>query len=273
MTGTPPGFADLAGGLHTLTVAFDQGLVSIRLDRPDVANAINLVMARELAAVTQYLTTCDAVRAVCLGAEGPNFCGGGDLAGFLASGDAAAYVSAAATVFHVAVGQLARLDAPVVSAVQGSAFGGGMALACCCDLVVAAESARFCVAYPGVGLSPDGGASFLLPRLIGLRRSLDLALTGEVVDARRALEYGLVSRVVPDDELADRVQELAAALARGPTRALGASKRLLRESFDDGLDVRLAKEVEVITGLARTLDAAEGLAAFAERRSPRYVGR
>jgi len=271
-TGLADAVGELAMSLRTLGLTSEGGLVTITLDRPEVANAIDLPMARELAAVTQLLTTTTGPRAVLLGASGPNFCGGGDLASFLASDDVAAYVGEAATVFHVAVAQLAALDAPVVAAVQGSAFGGGLALACGCDLVVAAVSARFCVAYPGVGLSPDGGSSYSLPKMLGLRRALDLCLTGQVVGAEQALELGLVSRVVPDDELAERSRQLAADLAAGPTRALGATKRLLRQGVDDPLEVCLARETEVITAFARTPDAAKGLRAFAEGVRPRFEG-
>src|SRR4051812_8542730 len=178
-----------------------------------------------------------------------------------------------ASDFHAALESLAGLDAPVITAVQGVAAGGGMSLAIAGDLVVAAESSWFTMAYTAAGLSPDGGSTWTLPRLVGLRRATELMLLNERLDARRALELGLVTRVVPDGELAAAVDELAATLAAGPTRAYGEVKRLLRASWASSLAAQLAAETDAISARAGSPDGREGIAAFLEKRPPGFSGR
>jgi 2-(1,2-epoxy-1,2-dihydrophenyl)acetyl-CoA isomerase len=164
------------------------------------------------------------------------------------------------------------MDAPVVSAVKGVAAGAGFSLACAADMVIAAESARFTVAYTGVGLSPDGSCSFFLPRLIGLRRTQELMLTRRILQASEALDWNLVTRVVPVDDLEDESSKLVAQLAAGPTRAFGSVKRLLLHSSGDHLESQMEVEARAIADAARSADGKEGIAAFLGKRAAEFVG-
>ena len=261
------------GRYETLRLEHRDGLAVLSLRRPEAGNAISRELARELMGATSLLRSTPTVRAVLLVGEGKNFCVGGDIRGFAAAGgDLPAYIDELTTMFHTAISHLVRLEVPVVAAVQGNAAGGGLALACCCDVVVAAESARFVVAYSTIGLSPDGSSSMMLPRLIGLRRALDVALTNRPISAADALDWGLVSRVVPDDQLAGEAAELAATLARGPTKALGAAKRLLRDGWAEGLEVHMQREGATISALSGTADARDAIAAFLDKRPPSFSG-
>jgi 2-(1,2-epoxy-1,2-dihydrophenyl)acetyl-CoA isomerase len=199
---------------------------------------------------------------------------GGDLRSFSAQDERLpAHLKEVLDHLHAAISHFVRMDAPVIAAVNGVAAGGGMSLACACDLAIAAESARFTMAYTRVGLSPDGAGSYFLPRLVGLRRALDLTLTNRMLSAREALEWGLVSRVVPDAALREEADALAAALAGGASRALAAAKRLLRDSWNETLETQMAEELHSIAAMTRTADAREGIGAFLEKRAPRFSGR
>ena len=174
---------------------------------------------------------------------------------------------------HAAMSQLVRLDAPVVVGAHGSAAGAGFGIVCAADLVVAAESTKFVLAYTGIGLTPDCSSSWFLPRLVGVRRALELTISNRVLSASEALEWGIVTEVVADDAmLARRATALAEQLASGPTRAYGGTKRLVHGSLEHTLDQHLALETEEIVSAAGTVDAAEGLAAFVDKRPPNFCG-
>jgi 2-(1,2-epoxy-1,2-dihydrophenyl)acetyl-CoA isomerase len=217
---------------------------------------------------------CDedpAVRAVLVAGSGKMFCAGGDLKSFAArKDDLPAHLKLLTHYIHGAVSLMARMDAPVITAVNGTVAGGGLGLVFGADLVIAAESARFTMAYTRAALSPDASTSFFLPRLVGLRRALDLTLTNRVISAREALEWGIVNRVVAEGELAGAAQALAKEMADGPTAAFGAAKRLLRDSFSDTLETHLQAEARAIAERARNAEAREGISAFLEKRAPRY---
>ena len=255
----------------SVQLAVADGVARLTLDRPDAGNALDPELARALAERAAELEARDDVRAVLLGAGGRAFCVGGDLRFMAAArGDAERAVRALATDFHAALESLARLDAPVVVAVNGVAAGGGMSLAIAGDLVVAAASARFTMAYTAAGLSPDGGATWVLSRLVGVRRAVELMLLNERLDAQRALELGLVNRVVPDDELDAAASALAAQLASGPTRAYGEVKRLLRAAATTSFSEQLVEEATTIGRCAGSPHGREGIAAFLEKRAPRF---
>jgi len=165
------------------------------------------------------------------------------------------------------------MDAPLVVAVNGMAAGAGMSLAVSGDMVLAGESAKFTMAYTAAGLSPDGSSSYFLPRLIGLRRTQELMLTNRRLSAAEALEWGMVNRVVPDGELLDQAMELAKGFAQGPTLAYGTVKKLLISSFDESLETQLELESRGIAASGRTEDGREGMAAFMEKRAPKFQGR
>jgi 2-(1,2-epoxy-1,2-dihydrophenyl)acetyl-CoA isomerase len=250
------------------------GIAHLTLNRPDAANGIDLALARALLARVEELPARPDARVVLLTGAGSRFCAGGDLKEFVMHlDDGEAHLRAVTAPLHAAVSLLVDGALPVVAAVQGSAAGAGMGLVGAADLVVAAASAKFVMAYTGVGLTPDGGSSWFLPRLVGTRRALELALTNRVLGAAEALEWGLVTSVVPDDELLDEGLELAARLAEGPTGAYAGARRLLRAASGASLDEQLAAEVEEIASAVTASDGREGITAFAEKRSPRFRGR
>jgi 2-(1,2-epoxy-1,2-dihydrophenyl)acetyl-CoA isomerase len=177
------------------------------------------------------------------------------------------------TYVHGAVSRLVRTPKPVITAVNGVAAGGGLALALAGDLVVAAESARFTMAYSRIGATPDGSSTYWLPRLVGLRRAMELVYTNRVLTAREAVDWGLATRVVADAEFPAAVRRLAAELAQGPTLALGRGKRLLHLATTESLETQMEHESQAIAGSAHTEDFAEGVRAFAEKRTPVFRGR
>jgi 2-(1,2-epoxy-1,2-dihydrophenyl)acetyl-CoA isomerase len=245
----------------------------LTLDRPDRGNAIHLEMAQELADKAARLADAPAVGVVLLRGTGQHFCFGGDVKTFATFGDRLPqYLRPVATALHLAVSRLARSDVPLVAAVQGAAAGAGMSLACAADFVLAADSARFRMAYTRIGLSVDGGSSYFLPRIVGARRALDLMLTNRTLDAAEACDWGIVTRVVPPADLDREAEAFAATLARGATGALRAAKRLVRDSWNDSLETQLEYETREIVERARSADAREGITAFVERREPRFQG-
>ena len=247
-------------------------IATLTLDRPSDANAIDLDLARELMAAAIRCSEDGDVRAVVITGAGRFFCAGGDLKSFAARGDALpAHLKEVTTHLHAAVSRLARMDAPVVAAVNGAAAGAGMSLACACDFVFAAESARFTMAYTRAGLTPDGSSTYFLPRIVGLKRALDLALTNRTLTAAEALEWGIVNRVVADGSVLHEARAFAASLAQGPVAALGATKRLLHSGFTSTLETQMEHETQAIADAARGAEGREGIAAFLEKRGPRFV--
>jgi len=248
-------------------------VVRITLNRPDAANAIDLTMGHELMRAAIRASEDRGVRAVLLTGAGRMFCAGGDLKAFAAQGDElGAHVKELAGMLHLAISRLVRMDAPFVVAVNGAAGGGGMSFVLAADLVLAAESAKFAMAYTRAGLSPDGGSTYFLPRIIGARRALELAVTNRVLNAREAHEWGLVTRVVADGALSSEAETLAEDLARGATQAFGAAKRLLHHSFAESLETQMELEAQSIAAQARGRDAREGIAAFIAKRPPQFRG-
>jgi 2-(1,2-epoxy-1,2-dihydrophenyl)acetyl-CoA isomerase len=247
----------------------------ITLDRPDAANALNVEMVQELEEVSLRCDEDPAVRSVLMTGAGKMFCGGGDLKAFAAQPPAQlpAYLKKVTLYLHKAVHRFARMKAPLVVAVNGNAGGGGMSLALAGDIVFAAASARFTMAYTRVGLSPDGSSTYFLPRLIGLRRTMELALTNRTLTASEAETMGLITRAVPDGELQQQAETLANELAQGPTNAFGGVKRLLYATANTSLDEQMELESETIADAARTADAQEGIAAFLAKRAPKFSGR
>ena len=256
--------------MTTVSFAAEQGVGTITLDRPDAGNAVNLELAQDLHTAVLAAEADRSVKVVVIRGAGRSFCVGGDLKAFAAREDLPTHLREVTSHLHAAIVALARMDAPVVVGVQGSAAGAGLGLAVGGDIVIATESARFVVAYTKIALNPDGGTSFLLPRLIGLRRAQELTFLNTPVDAVRACEIGLVTRVVADEALDTEVELTARALAAGAKRAQGEAKRLLRTSLDDSLALHLEAEAAAIVRSAERADAREGITAFLEKRSPQY---
>jgi 2-(1,2-epoxy-1,2-dihydrophenyl)acetyl-CoA isomerase len=255
-----------------LTISDDGAVRTITLARPEVGNALDVPMCRALMEAAIAADEDDAVRCVLLTGEGKLFCAGGDVAGFSNAGDALpAYLKEITAYVHAAVVRLVRMGKPVVVALNGAAAGAGVGLAVLGDIVLAAPNASLALAYTGIGLSPDGGTTWLLPRLIGLRRAQELCLLNKRVKAQEAAALGLVTRVV-DGDLMDEATAIARELAAGATHALGATRRLLLESGSAALEAQLDAESRSIAGLARTRDGREGVAAFVAKLAPTFTG-
>jgi 2-(1,2-epoxy-1,2-dihydrophenyl)acetyl-CoA isomerase len=250
---------EVAGAVATLT-----------LNRPESNNALTLGLARELLTAALACETDARVRAVVLTGAGRHFCFGGDLRAMRDSGEAApGYINELTTHLHAAISALTRMRAPVVAAVNGTAAGAGVGLACAADLALCGRGSRFSLAYTGVGLAPDGSVSFLLPRIVGRRRAMELLLTNRVLGAEEALGWGLVNQVVDDAELPAQARSLAERLAAGPTEAFAATKRLLDASAP-GLESQMALEGRTIAAVSAHPHGREGIAAFIEKRTARY---
>jgi 2-(1,2-epoxy-1,2-dihydrophenyl)acetyl-CoA isomerase len=259
--------------LTTIRFEVADGVGLLTFDRPDRANAMNLRMMKELGQVAQRCEEDAAIRAVLVTGSGRFFSAGGDLSAFDAAADMAAFLEEMTGHLHTAIARFARMDPPVIAAVNGVAAGAGLSFALACDLAMAAESALFASAYTSSGLTPDGSSTFFLPRIVGVRRAAELLLTNRKLDAQEALAWGIVSQVVPDDDLFDAAWAMARKLADGPTVAFGRTKALLLASTGDALERQLALEAEAIVSMTKTHDGAEGVGAFLEKRRPRFEGR
>jgi 2-(1,2-epoxy-1,2-dihydrophenyl)acetyl-CoA isomerase len=257
------------------TLLFDvhDHVAHITLNRPEAVNSINQEMGKDLMHAALRCDEDPEIRAVLISGAGKIFSGGGDLKAFSTQGDQLPYhVKEVTTYLHAAMSRLTRMDAPVVAAVHGAVAGAGMSIAIACDIVIAAETTRFMVAYTRAGLVPDGSLSYFLPRIVGLKRGLELTLTNRMFSAQEALEWGLVTRVVPENELLAQAKALASQLASGPTRAYGLSKRLLHSGWAETLETQMENESQAIAQSARTRDVREGITAFLEKRSPKFKG-
>jgi 2-(1,2-epoxy-1,2-dihydrophenyl)acetyl-CoA isomerase len=254
----------------TLLFEVRDNVASLMLNRPEAANSLNSTVAAELMDAVLRCEEDPEIRALVISGSGRIFCAGADLKGFYTAGEG---LKSRVSYFHATLSRLTRADLPVIAAVNGAAAGAGMGLACACDLVIAAESARFVMAYARIGLSPDGATTYFLPRRIGMGRALELFYTNRALSAREALDWGIVNRVVPDGELATEAHALAAQLAAGPTRAFGAGKRLMHAGWNETLESQIEQELRSIATMARTEDAREAIAAFAAKRTPQFKGR
>lgn len=246
----------------------------LTLDDPKRGNAISLMLAQQLTAAIRQCAADRAMRVVLLQSTGKVFCAGGDLAEFQRErGERAAALQSVATQFHEAERLLLELDVPLICAVQGAAAGAGLTLALLGDLVLASEEAKFVPGFTTLGVSADGGSTWLLPRLIGQRRAAEWLLTGQVKSAREAADWGIVSEVCPASELAHESIDLARRLASGPTAAFGSIKRLVRQSLESNFSDQTRCEAQAIAHHAETPNGEEGVKAFLERRLPRFSGR
>lgn len=233
----------------------------VTLNRAGVSNAVDLDTARlfrELIARSR----AEEARALVLSGSGPRFCAGGDVASMWASEDRPGYLRELAATLELGLREMAELPFPTIAAAQGAVAGAGIGVLLHCDVVVAARSTRFVMAYAGVGLTPDCGVSYLLPRAVGQQRALEFALTGRVLTAPEAQAWGLVTTVAEDDALAVVVDRIAATWAKGPTEAFGEAKRLLRTSWEASSDASARDEVETIARAVQSADAVSRIAAF-----------
>ncbi len=263
-----------AGPLRTVLLDFADGVATLRLNRPNQGNAIDPDMAADLAEAATQISENASVRAVLIAGNGPNFTVGGDLGVFAGTAREQLPNKLRRMIdsYHLAIERLTSIDAPVVAAVRGGAGGGGLGLLYAADIAVAADDARFALGYGALGLTADGGNTWFLPRMVGMRQAQQLFLLNRRLTAQEALELGLVSRLVPSDTVEAEAAALAATLAAGPTRAYGAVRRMLRQSFETGLSDQLDAEKESIVAASRSDDAQEGIAAFVAKRRPQFRG-
>ncbi len=246
-------------------------IATLRFNRPEALNAIDVPMANAFLTAVQTVASDPGVRAVVLCGNGRGFMAGGDLATLRA--DPVQGAIDILTPLNAALQLLAQMNAPVIAQVHGAAAGAGLSLVLMADYVIAAEGTRFNLAYINLGTSCDVGASWALPRIVGVRQALEIALLGEAFTADDALRLGLVNRLVPSAELDSTTAALAQRLAAGPTLAYGAMKRLMRASMDHTLPEQLAAEKDAFVHCAGTEDFRAGVEAFHQRQSPQFVGR
>lgn len=253
---------------------YEDAIATLTLNRPAASNGMNIEMMKAIYEAVMRCHRDPRVRVVHLRGAGPNFCAGGDVREFASKGEALGeFLKEVTSYLQIAVGALIRLDAVVVTEVQGyAAGGGGLGLVCASDIVVAGTSAKFMAGATRVGMAPDGGASVILPRLIGLRRAADLFLTNRIVGADEALSIGLVTQVAADDELAEAVRRKSQLVARGAPKALAATKRLLWNGVGLSVEACLPEEARTVSELSKTADSREGLAAVIEKRRPVFTG-
>lgn len=243
----------------------------VRMARTDAHNAMDIALLGEFAEALGELAVDDAARVIVLTGGDRAFSVGGDLAWITSQPDGAgAAVHRLAGKLHQGVIEMRRMAKPVIGAIRGVAAGAGMSLALACDLRVLGRSSRLVLAYTSRGLSVDGGASFSLPRLVGLARALEIAALDEPISSEQALSWGLATRVTDDDRVLDESLALGERLADRSPHAFGAAKRLLMDSFDTALETQLEREREALARAAVHPDGAEGLAAFLEKREPRF---
>ncbi len=255
----------------------DGGLGIVTLNRPEAYNAMNGPVMSALLGAAIACDEDDDVRAVLVTGAGPAFCAGGDVVAMAEvgakTGSASIFLKELTVPLHGAIATFYRMAKPVVAAVNGIAAGAGFSLAMACDLVVAAESAVFTMAYTGIGAAPDGSSTYFLPRLVGTKRAYELIATNRVLSAADAKALGIVAEIFPDASFAEDARAYAARLAAGPTLALGLAKQLVASSTESSLETQMEFERRAIAACGRTEDFKEGTRAFAEKRKPAFTGR
>lgn len=260
--------------MSTVTVERRDGAAILELNRPETMNAWNVELGEDLKGAVAELSADDTVRAVLVTGKGRGFSSGADLrAGFDPTPEGHPDVlTPLRERYHPIIVGIRRMPKPVVAAVNGPAVGIGCSLALACDLVVAAESAYFLLAFVNIGLTPDGGSSAFIPSRIGLQRATEMAMLGERIGAPQALDWGLINRVVPDDDVRSEGEALVERLAAGPTRSYAGTKRQLNAWVYPGLDEQLELEAAIQQEQAASADFVEGVTSFVEKRPPRFRG-
>jgi 2-(1,2-epoxy-1,2-dihydrophenyl)acetyl-CoA isomerase len=255
------------------TILFEvaEGVATLTLNRPDKLNAFNDQLHHDIADALGRVESDAAVRALIITGAGRGFCSGADLSQRLSSGGGTN--DALDRHYHPRLRRLRALKKPVVAAVNGVAAGAGMSLALSCDIVIAAQSATFVQAFTRIGLVPDAGSTFFLPRLIGAARAKGLTMLAEALPAAQAEGWGMIWKAVPDDQLMPQAKALAQTLARGPTFALGLTKTAIDASLGNDLDTQLALERDSQKAASESQDFREGVTAFLEKRPAKFQGK
>ena len=259
---------------QTIELTREGPLACLTFQRPEAYNALNDTMAAELLAAVQDVQFDPKARALLITGAGKAFHSGGDIKSFTQAGDQVHnFVDRVVIDFHAFISRLARMPKPVVGAVNGPAGGAGFSLMLACDMVLAREDAVFTMAYTRIGASPDGGSTFFLVRLLGLRRALELAYTNRVLTANEALDWGLVNQVLPSEGFLEKAKEFAQQLAEGPTQAFGRAKQLMLHSLDHDFEKQLELEARAIVESTQTTDFRKNIQAFVEKKPFSYQGK
>lgn len=260
-------------GYQTILYSLENGVAEITLNRPESLNAFNDQMAAEMQDALKTAERDPKVRALLLTGAGKGFCAGQDLNAVRERPAGHSFRDHLLKTFNPIVAKLSSLEKPVIAAINGAAVGAGFGIALACDIRYAAESAKFRMAFIGIGLAPDSGTSYFLPRLLGLGRALELAYTNELLDAPTALTLGLVNKVLPAADLLPQARALALQLAAGPTRGYGLTKRAMLHAATNTLADALDYEAHAQDIAGRTDDHKEGVAAFLEKRKANFTGK
>jgi len=259
---------------ETIQYNLDEGVLTITLNRPDVLNAFNRKMTDEIQDALKKAERDSSVRCIVFTGAGRAFSSGEDLKSRMAetNGQTGGFASTLRERYNPIVLKMRNIEKPVLGSINGIAAGAGCSLALACDMRIASEKARFIEVFVRVGLVPDSGSSFFLPRLIGLAKAMEMAFLGDEVSAEEALRLGLVNRLVPAEELASATHELALRLAQGPTKAIGLAKRAINRALSMDLDQLLEYEVFAQETAGGTNDHKEGITAFIEKRQAKFTG-
>ena len=258
---------------QSVLLRVDDGVATLSFNRPQVMNAMDGEMMIQFRAAAELVQSDAGVRAVVLRGEGPGFIAGGDVGVFHRHlPELPQLIVRWGREMHFAVQALRRMPKPVLASIHGACAGAGFSILCAADLAIAADDARFALAYANIGASPDGGSSYFLPRLVGYKKAMELTLLPDLFDAATAETHGLVNWVVPRADLGQETARIASRLANGPTRAYAEAKRLLNDSAGRSMETQMEEELFAFARCAKTEDFADGVAAFVEKRKPQFKG-
>lgn len=257
--------------LKPINFSITDSVAVLQLNRPEAYNSLNIDTSIELLDLVLKCETDSSIKSVVITGSGKAFCAGGDVKSMgeaLKQGNSPYFFKKLLVYLHSSVSSIVRMNKPVIAAVNGITAGAGMSLMFCCDMAVAAESAKFSMSYTNVGLTPDLSSTYFLPRVVGIRKALELTLLNNVLTAKEALDAGIINFVYEDEKFQESVFELAQRLANGPVNCYGMTKRLFNASFANTLDEQLAAEAEAISSASVNPEAIEGITAFNEKRKP-----
>jgi 2-(1,2-epoxy-1,2-dihydrophenyl)acetyl-CoA isomerase len=259
---------------EALTLTMHGHIATLTMNRPDAYNAVNEPLARQFLELITQVDEDPAVRCVVLTGSGKAFCAGGDVKDFHDHlPGVGIHLKHLTHLLHGAVSRIARMPKPVIAAVNGVVAGGGMGLMLACDLAYAVETATFSMAYTRIGANPDGSSTFWLPRLVGVRRALELIYTNRVLSAQEALAWGILNGMMPPERFPDEVYAIARQLAQGPTLAYARAKQLCYAGLNETLETQMEHEARAIADSGKTEDFREGIEAFMRKRTAVFQGR